>query len=191
MSVNAWSQDNDAQPNEQAPVSLVELHSDGRISLHPALVSQFAPQLISALGGNPPAPTLGNMEALPETSPVRNMVSAKPFQEQARRSLALGRRWASEMRRLMRFEDLKPYAAYQEVALRYGEKVSHVRNLVEVHNSNRSKRIEKMRLSLVWRKHLEGMTDRQIGLQINQHAKTVAKYRKKMKQKQKGAFENV
>lgn len=198
MTVNACEQNN-AQPDiEQASVSLVEMRADGMMTIHPALVQQFAPTLQALFNGTSPAPTLGNVTALPGhagDAPANVPRAEKPtlnqFDLQRKESYRRGRIWASWSRRLLRQEGIKRYTALKHIADKTGQPVTDIRCLVEVHNKTLKVRAKAMRQNLVWQKHLHNLTDQQIADDLRIHPKTVASDRREVKQQQLRGMRNV
>lgn len=195
--VNAWSQNSVQQNIEQEVVSLLTLNPDGSLTVHPLLTKQYAPGLLGNIKSNPATSLFNNVEPSSASDEDRlaniggtEKPSPSHFTIHRNENYRLGRIWASWIRRLMKAGNIDRYEALKVVASELQCPVTDVRLRVEIHNKYRDKRINSTREKLIWEKHLQGMTDRQISDYINLHYKTVAKYRRKMKERQLGVFKN-
>ncbi len=189
MTVNAWSQDSVQPANGQEPVSIAQIHADGSLTLHPALVRQFSPDLLENVFGAQALPGKSQPQHRHMPEPVNDATNHYDVLRKA--NYSEGRIWASRVRRSMRVERRGRYEAMQTIAEHLGRPVTDIRCLVELHNKAVKPRAKAMRQNLVWQKHLHNMTDRQIADDLRIHSKTVASDRREMKQRQLGGMENV
>ncbi len=187
MTVNAFSQDSLQANNQQDAVSLVDMHPDGRVTLHPALVEQLAPNLLARFLNNPSVSNPDNVEAFPSVKNQTHKPACKhaDHYEMTRKSnYRQGRIWASYLRRKVRDTDCSRYEGMQSIASDLGLPVTDIRCLIELHNKAMRARAKSMRQNLVWKKYLSGFTHKEIALAFQIHPKTVAADIKCMKELQ-------
>lgn len=198
MTVNAWPQDNSPIPDEQASVSLVELDTKGRLIIHPELVRQIAPGLLSGLFGNPAnTPKPANVSQFParasNNSSEFKALHSDPYADEKRRNYKRGRLWASIVRKIMARTNASRYEAYKELAEEIGVPVTDVRLLVELSNKETRCRGTAIRRAILWKWHCEGMTHRAVAQRFPFpiHEKTVASEIAEIKKQLHGGSQNV